>query len=189
MAEVEYIGDHEARMRGKILSQYREAPRLCALGQALGAGVQQHEDAFAAVSSGMLFCNATGRALDIYGALVGEVRGDLDDGLYRRVISARIAANRSQGTEDEIWGVLRILVPEGTGEVSSEALYPTTIYIKIRTDWRPHLQFLARVGKILRLAKAGGISLGGSWAVDTAFGFDTNPVTLGYDQGQLAYAI
>ena len=189
MAEVEYIGDFEARVRSKVLSQYRDAPRLCALAQGLGAAVQQHEDAFIALSSDALYLNATGVRLDLYGALVGEDRNGLNDLLYHRVISARVLANRSQGTEDEMWGILRTLVPDGTGEISATALYPATIYLTVSTTWRPELQFLARVSKILRLAKSGGVSLGGSWAVEVAFGFDSNPAILGSDQGQLAYAI
>lgn len=190
MATYEHIGDHEERMLSKVLSQYRTKPRLCALARSLGAAVQQVEDAFAPLSSDVLFCNATGARLDLYGAWVNEPRVGLTDIEYRRVIAARVLANRCQGTEDEMWGILTTLIPEDVAEeVYLTALYPASIYARVRTRWRPDVQYVRRVGAILRLAKPAGVSLGGAWAVDVAYGFDGNPATLGLDQGQLAYGL
>lgn len=190
MAEVEYIGDHADQVPTKLRSVFRNKPRLGALAKALGTAVQVFEDAFASVGSDTALDGATGVVLDLWGRLVGEERSGLTDAEYRRVIAARTLANRSKGIEDDIYNVLVTLVPvDQAEEVSLTARYPASIYVRVRTSWRPRVQYVRRASTILRLAKAGGVSLSGSWAVDVAYGFSGNPAIAGLDAGKLAYSL
>lgn len=53
---------------------------------------------------------ATGGALDLLGAAVGEARKNRTDDLYRIFVKARILVNKSRGNTKDIYGVLRLLV-------------------------------------------------------------------------------
>lgn len=54
--------------------------------------------------------NATGINLDVIGKLVGESRHGLEDDDYRRCVRARIAANRSSGTVEDMLKVARLII-------------------------------------------------------------------------------
>jgi len=144
------------------------------------------EDALIGLASDALFDVATGITLELYGAVIGEVRSGLDDATYRRIIGARVLANQSQGTTDEMIKTLLLLAGDGA-EVNHQNLYPASAQFTVITNDPPGSQYLARVGIIMRLAKPAGVSIGGVWAVRVYFGFDADPEALGYNQGQLAF--
>lgn len=186
MAIPEYIDDYEARALRRTLSRHRNKPRLGAVFASYGFAGQVLEDALLGVSSDSLFGNATGTTLEIYGKLLGELRGGLDDLLYRNLIAARILANQSQGTTDEMIEILQVLAPVGA-DVFHQNLFPASCLFTVITDDPPDSQYLARVATIMRKAKPAGISFGGVWAVRVPFGFDANPDILGYSLGKLAF--
>lgn len=85
-----------------------EAERLEAFVRALGHGVQVLEDRIAERHLSLSLAGASGADLDILGTLVGERRDGLSDGAYRRFIAARLLANKSQGTSDELIKILQL---------------------------------------------------------------------------------
>lgn len=50
---------------------------------------------------------ATGRTLDLYGDMVGQKRGALDDTQYRYIILTRVGINTAQGNYDTVVKLLR----------------------------------------------------------------------------------
>lgn len=102
------ILDHAARARARVLAQYRERTTwLVALLEELGASVQEVEDALFDVVDQLSISNATGIWLERLGGIVGEPRaGQSNDVIYRRFIRARVKANRSNGTLEDVLAVL-----------------------------------------------------------------------------------
>lgn len=83
--------------------------RFEAFVRALGHGLQMLEDRIAERFLSLSLETASNGDLDLLGGIVGERRDGLRDADYRRFIAARLAANKSQGTTDDLVKVLRLL--------------------------------------------------------------------------------
>ena len=77
-------------------------PTLEAFVRALGHGCQLLEDRIAGQHLALTLDGANGTDLNIFGRLVGELREGLTDAPYRRLIRARLLANKSEGLPDEL---------------------------------------------------------------------------------------
>ncbi len=91
-----------AEARARMLSQFRGKPRAVATVRGLASAAQDLEDLAFDIHVGTTLDNAEGDSLDAWGDLVGELRGALADDDYRVFIEARILANMSQRTVDEL---------------------------------------------------------------------------------------
>lgn len=105
-----YVSDHENRAVRELLSVHQTKPRLVALARAMGAGVQLLEDALFGFVVGWSIEYVNGDALDVFGKIVGEQRQGLDDNTYRRFIQARVKANVSEGTRDELIDIYALIM-------------------------------------------------------------------------------
>ena len=101
------IADHAQRAVDALMSALRSKARVSALASTLGARAQLVEDALWAVLS-IAIDTAVGDALDQLGAIVGQLRGALDDTDYRPVIRAAIRARRSSGTGPDVIAVAQL---------------------------------------------------------------------------------
>ena len=100
------ITDYVARARARVLHQYKEKPSLVAFIGELALTVQAIETALFDVIEQTTIGTSTGAWLDRLGDLVGEERGGEGDVLYRRYILARVQANTSEGTFEDIIAVI-----------------------------------------------------------------------------------
>jgi len=108
--DIVFIPNHRAIAYSRTLSTLRDKPRINALVRALGHGAQLFEDeAFGVLVSGA-FEVAIGHDLDVWGAWLGEVRGSLTDLEYRRILSAKILANRTLGSTAELVRIFALLM-------------------------------------------------------------------------------
>lgn len=106
--------DHDARARELLLWQHHGKPRIEAFISAVAAGAQLLESTAWAVIVGGSFTAAEGVTLDRWGEMLGEVRGDLDNELYRRFIELRIRVNTEHPSEDALYEVLAAAVAPST---------------------------------------------------------------------------
>lgn len=100
------ITDYVARARARVLQQYREKTVLMALVGELALAAQAIETSLFDVIEQTTIGTSTGAWLDRLGALVGEERGGEGDVLYRRYIRARVQANTSEGTFEDLIAVI-----------------------------------------------------------------------------------
>lgn len=107
MSEVTFYSDHEDRITARLLSQLSEATNLQNLLQAIAASSQNLEDTLQALVEERTIAGAEGEQLDQLGLIVGEARGGRDDDEYRSGIRARIAANVSRSTPEDVMATLR----------------------------------------------------------------------------------
>ncbi len=104
--------DHETEMVGRLPVQYRKI-RIEAYARVIASEIQAVEDALFDLLTLRQIDTATDATLTRIGDIVGQPRdGITDDDVYRRLVRARIAANKSRGTPDDILRVARAVFPE-----------------------------------------------------------------------------
>lgn len=102
------IEDWADRAWSRFPSRYRGKRRIEALVRGLADGTQLLEDLLYDVLQSTVLDSSTGALLDQWGALAGELRGPLDDTVYRQLIRARIKANVSDGTVEDMIEIYQI---------------------------------------------------------------------------------
>lgn len=125
------ITDHADRAVARIVGKLRDKPRFEALVRALVSPFQSIEDALWALFESDVD-RATGDELDVLGRIVGELRnGETDDTLYRRRVRARIMANRSNGTVEDIIRVVRLILADDTVRIYIRQIFPASILVEL----------------------------------------------------------
>lgn len=144
---IEQNTSYAARALLRLIGQFKNKRTFEPILTALAVQVQALEDAYWQLLSDRTIDNAVGVQLDVLGAIVGEKRGGRPDPDYRLRIRARIRANLSNGTNEDIYAVFRALLATTPGYVLSYlpaypagfvfringvALSPALIYIYVR---------------------------------------------------------
>ncbi len=144
-----------------VLAQYLDLPVFMSLVGQLAAQSQPIEDALWDLSQAMLLDTAEDIWLDYLGAIVGEAREGYSDEDYRSFIFARILANRSSGSIDELEEILALML--GTDvDVSFESVteyFPCSILIVILSTVHPDTALRSRFCRMLARARAAGVRL------------------------------
>jgi hypothetical protein len=141
VATIDYVADWAARLRSRLYTQFRDATtwqQWC--DEVLGPQLQDLEDAGQTLLTLLDIDESEGAQLDNIGRIVGQPRNGIDDETYRLYLSARILANKSTGTVDDIFKVMRALF----GQDEARPTYAGG-WVK---------QFVIKVGAILTRAEA-----------------------------------
>lgn len=165
-----HVTDHVARGLARLTQRWRGKPVIEAILSSHLAEVQEIEDALWEVIE-LALDTATGDGLDQIAALLGEPRQDLDDEPLRTVLRARILANRSRGSFDELHAILALFA----GDAYTLGEYPPAAVLAA-LDVFPGTVPAARMGGILRRAVSGGVGaqLVAPASVSTAFRFSSS---------------
>jgi hypothetical protein len=168
-----YIPNHrDLALIRDTLSQFHELPRIRSLVRALAAGVQSFEDEGFGILTSTTFTAAAGHDLDIWGAWLGESRGNLDDFAYRRILSAKILANRSDGSTGELATIFALLTePSTVTYIEAPMFFQFTAFRATSlTD-----DAAARAGRIMREIKPAGVGMKLIEAIEGYYGFVDDP--------------
>lgn len=175
-----------------LLFQFQDSPRLKALLAIYLKQIQEVEDALWLELQQRDINQAAGIYLDQIGDLIGQPRSGLADLVYRDLLRARIAANRSRGTSADIIDVIQALF--GNAGILSEDYPAKVIY---DTDALVSLYDLDTVFQVLRASVSSGIQFmliyqlsptanlfkfappGGAVVVDANHGFGNTAQTTG----------
>lgn len=157
-----HLTDLFDRAKLRMLLQYRGLTKFVADLGVLVAEVQELEDAFWSFNEELDVDNADGVWLDRLGTVIGEFREGEFDTQYRQYVKARILANKSKATSDEIIEVVT---------VAMDATPPTLTLV----DWYPAAQALTitdppmggqvgdtqlnRVSRLIQRARAVAVNL------------------------------
>lgn len=122
-----------------LISQFKEKDNIEALLTAFLTQIQELEDVASSLITDRTISSAVGEQLNILGRIVGQPREGRDDDTYRLWIQARILINRSSGTAEEIYTVLKLLtqqLDEGSFKIADEypARFVITLYDAISTE-------------------------------------------------------
>ena len=132
-------------------------PTLTAFVRALGHGCQLLEDRITGRHLALTLDGASGADLDIMGRLVGELREGLGDALYRRFIAARMLANKSEGTPDQLARILS-LAGEGPAWCFN---FPTgcAFHLYIGRPAPLPAEVVGRLARLLRAVQPAGVGM------------------------------
>src|SRR5690349_3946784 len=73
---------------------------------------------------------AEGAQLDVIGKLVGQPRNGLDDDTYRRYCRARIATNRSNGTNENLITITDLIVYDDNAHYQTDFQNYATVVLR-----------------------------------------------------------
>jgi hypothetical protein len=180
------ITDHVAQAQDRLLTQFRDSPKLNALLEAVVTEVQLGENVIFEVIAERLIAVAEGVNLDIIGRIVGLERLDVsDDDEYRELLLVQIRANNSDCGADDIIFIASELtgVPVRYTQTTATGYYSAHYHLEYVVDPPLSDEWLARINDLLELVTCSGVSYemveGDS---PDAFRFDSGP---GFDQGKL----
>lgn len=140
----------------RLLSRYRDKPNIVALVRALASSAQEVEDALWAMIDKTAISTADGAWLDKLGSIVGEKREGAADTEYRYYIRARIAANRTTGTVEDILSVLRAWAGGTLPTTVVIDRFPAGLEVGLSAPVFSLLE-VPRLIKLLRSARAAGV--------------------------------
>lgn len=173
-----YEDDHAARALEDTQPRLAQKPNIEALIRALSVGVQLTEDIALDYVTTQLLDTATGYLLDRFGKFVGADRLGATDYEFRKVIRARVAAQRSNGTIGEIGHVLDLLVDAGL--ITYSAAYPAGYrFYFVPNEGQLTADEIRRAQRILELTRPAGVDASFVEAAsandDETFRFDVDP--------------
>lgn len=149
--------------RGRVVSQYRDSPLFVTLIGEIADVVQPAEDALWDLFNAILLDDATDVWLDYLGAIVGEAREGWGDTDYRRFIRARILANKSSGTVNEVLTIVALIL--GTNDptlaiADAAEFYPASMLINVQYPDFPTTEALrSRLVRIVSKARPVAVRL------------------------------
>lgn len=175
-----YIPDHQARAVAELLAQYADDPTWCAIARALGASTQCLEDQLFQLIVDRYLFSSKGAQLDQWGEVIGSQRQGLGDNDYRRVLNARILANRSGGTVNELIRIYGILTAPSVVRYTPD--YPAAYFLTAERGAPLSATMRRAIGRIMADANTGGVGYNLFESLPGSFVFD-GPPGLGYDEG------
>jgi len=178
--------DHTAAMNAGLISQFVGLPNLAAFISALGAQLNDVDQAVGQLFTMLNIESATGIQLDNIGATLGQSRNGQSDTNYQTLLQARIVSYQSQGNVEAL---IQILMTLGAAKaVQAIESQPAAISIVAVGEGNPALTNNDIVTAVFQ-AKAAGVLLNLNAAtLIPAFQFNLAPTAnnAGFDQGHLA---
>ena len=118
MATIDYIESWAERLRARLYTQFRDAVTWGQFADMLAAQFQDLEDAGQSLLTLLDIDNSVGTQLDGIGKIVGQARAGALDSAYRLYLKARVASNKSSGTAEDLYLVMRLLFGSTTARPS-----------------------------------------------------------------------
>lgn len=185
--ELEQITDHAERAVDRLPQQHHEKVNLPEIVRILAAPFQELEDVFWALFTERSVDKAVGAQLTILGKIVGQARAGLADDVYRRYIRARISANKSDGSMEDVIRVLSLVVNDDGADIEI-SLQPPAAFVARVSNVALAASSVTALNDLLQDAKSAGVRAIIEYYESTAnlFTLDSGP---GLDQGNFAGAV
>lgn len=153
--EVTQILNHASLALARLAQQYKDKPKLAALLGVFTPKVQELENVLWALHVERRIDVAVGAQLDVLGRIVGQLRENSVDADYRLRIKARVRANRSHGSVEDVLEVFQILLPSTVLEFVQE--WPAAFRLNIGTISGSGVALVPMYARFLADAKLGGV--------------------------------
>lgn len=162
---------HQATALYRLLEQFKDKARLKTLVDIYSEQCQELEDMFWDLYVKRRLDTAEGDQLRILGRIVGLVKGMTSDSDFRVLVAARIRVLLSRGTFNDLVRVIRLTIGTDTSTRTIKEVYPAGLQIEVLS--LPSFS-LVLFGRLMRAAKAAGVSLDISYVPPTGewFAFD-----------------
>ncbi len=175
--------DHVADAQDQVWNRFKKCPNLTNLATVTGKRFQILSNDLEDIRAVRDLDVATGSNLDKLGAIVGQDREGFSDLIYRTLIKAKTAANRSKGTTENLIDTALILRSGVTTDIVYTELFPASVQIDFLNSVET-LQHQALIADILFLTKLAGVRLIITFSSSIPFGFFGNPIASGFGVGQ-----
>ena len=165
-----------------LLTQFQDSPNIKYLLENFSIEADVYQTALNQVLA-LTLANAPGNLLDRYGAMIGAVnrQSGQSDEQYRPLVFAQLLINTYKGSVEELLTFFRVL---GATQVYYKEYPPARVYIQYNNIPETYLPLNAIV---LILDKGiHPITLFLTRVTDGYFGFEDDPLALGFDEGILA---
>lgn len=139
-----------------LVPPYWGKPRIASFLLAFLDRVQELENAIDDVRTKHTIAGADLTRLKRLGAIVGESYADQGLEIYRRLVRARVRANRSLGTSLDLAEVLRLIFPDGTWRLL-DGVKSHVVYLLSPVDPEPSLA--SGASRLLNDARSAGVAL------------------------------
>lgn len=107
--KLDYISNWTARIRSRLYTQFRNKVTWEKWVQLIGRQNQDLEDAGQTLFTFFDIDENEGTQLDLIGRFIGQGRLGYGDPTYRLLLKARVLANKSKGTPENLYAVQRAL--------------------------------------------------------------------------------
>jgi len=169
---------HIEGARSNFIDAFKGKPNIQALLDAYIQQVQEIENALFQLLENRTLETAVGVQLDNLGRLIGQARGELSDADYRILLRARILANKSNGTIDDIVEMLQIATSGSS--VGLQEFEPAAMIITLTSFGSSNAVLLAN---LIADARPAGVGTDFVYPPSgAAFQYDT--VGAGFDLGE-----
>lgn len=178
-----HITDHQAQAIARLVSQYRDKTSMRGVVALETAQIQILEDVLWDVIEDSID-SATGAQLDVWGSIINQSRGPMDDTTYRLWIKARMLVVRCGGRPDDILHTYQQIAPECTVTLIEQ--FPAGFVIRL--GGVPPASNPTDLVSFLRMARAAGVNGILEYLGDVpanTFRFDAGP---GFEVGKLSGA-
>lgn len=176
------IANIVSRGLGHLLFQFRDLPNWAGYMTALLGEVQEWADALWGVVLSRALEDATGDALDQWGALLNEARNGLTDEDYRAILDTKILINHGDHTIPTVLDVLGRLT--GSNNVLLLSTPPAGLGLSYVVPSPLSVLRRARIVRLVRAAVADGVRIDHIAEVPANwFGFEEDPGALGFGLG------
>lgn len=177
------ITDHKQKAKDRLPHQFKAKPRIEAVLDCFNEQIQSLEDVLCDLLEKRLLTNATGKQLDRYGTIVGQIRHGRNDDEYRLAIIGKIGANTCQGDAERILTLFKLMTASEVADIIYN--YPAAIEL-----WADHDITLdidpVELYKFMRMCVGGGIALNsinyyiGDIPGEEPFAFEGDPQARGF---------
>lgn len=139
---LDWITDWQTRLRSRLAEQFKDKPKLVAVVDAFAEQVQALEDSGQALAllgsidpvtddtNDPRYWIGRGAQLEVIGRRVGQQHTGEPDAIYRLRLRARIRANRSSGTAEDLYAVFVALFG-GAGAAKIARSQPATLIFQV----------------------------------------------------------
>lgn len=175
--------DHVADAQEQVWNRFKKCPNFTSLAKVIGKRFQILSDDLEDIRAVRDLDVASGTNLDKLGAIVGQPREGFSDLIYRTLIKAKTAANRSKGTTENLIDTALILRNGVATDIVYTEFFPAAIQIDFLNATET-LQHQALIADLLFLTKLGGVRLVVTFSTSIPFGFDGDPDAFGFETGE-----
>lgn len=131
MSGLSHITEHKEQMLARLLYQYKDKPNITKVITVLAARYQGLEDALWQLATLRSIELGEGEQLNVIGRIIGQTREDsANDAEYRLRLKARMRANQSSGTPEDILAVFAALLG-GYSNLELTPYYPAGLLLRI----------------------------------------------------------
>jgi hypothetical protein len=149
------IPAHAQRSIDRAAAYIKDKPNFQAFIAAFTGSVFDLETMFAGLKVAFVIDTATGAQLDAVGEIVQQPRDGRTDALYRMALRARVLANKASGTAEELYNIVRTVVPSATCALTP---YPPASFVLQVFDYAFTADEWAQLDSFFSEAVAAGVN-------------------------------